>query len=330
MAEQETAKEMTIIPVASGKGGVGKSVITANLSVSLAEKGCRVVAVDLDLGGSNLHTCLGLDNNNPGIGDYLRAHYGNLDELLVDTYHPNLKFLAGDARSPLMANLHTAQKNKLMNHLRKLDADYVLLDLGSGSAYNTLDFFAMSYNGLMVCTVEYTSLMNLLTFLKNLALRRIEMQLPRNTFLRKSFQECLNQPLTSGVITLRKVLHTLAEIDKETAENINRDWLNFRPRVVFNQGRKPDDLVVIDQISETLERNLSLRCDYFGHLFFDPKASESLRRREPLKSFAPDSYIVADIDRLANRVIRLWSQPLRNSARLLKNNTVQVYEERYL
>ena len=189
MAEQETAKEMTIIPVASGKGGVGKSVITANLSVSLAEKGCRVVAVDLDLGGSNLHTCLGLDNNNPGIGDYLRAHYGNLDELLVDTYHPNLKFLAGDARSPLMANLHTAQKNKLMNHLRKLDADYVLLDLGSGSAYNTLDFFAMSYNGLMVCTVEYTSLMNLLTFLKNLALRRIEMQLPRNTFLRKSFQE---------------------------------------------------------------------------------------------------------------------------------------------
>ena len=244
MAEQETAKEMTIIPVASGKGGVGKSVITANLSVSLAEKGCRVVAVDLDLGGSNLHTCLGLDNNNPGIGDYLRAHYGNLDELLVDTYHPNLKFLAGDARSPLMANLHTAQKNKLMNHLRKLDADYVLLDLGSGSAYNTLDFFAMSYNGLMVCTVEYTSLMNLLTFLKNLALRRIEMQLPRNTFLRKSFQECLNQPLTSGVITLRKVLHTLAEIDKETAENINRDWLNFRPRIVFNQGRKPDDLVL--------------------------------------------------------------------------------------
>ncbi len=54
MVEQETAKEMTIIPVASGKGGVGKSVITANLSVSLAEKGCRVVAVDLDLGGSNL------------------------------------------------------------------------------------------------------------------------------------------------------------------------------------------------------------------------------------------------------------------------------------
>ena len=73
------------------------------------------MAVDLDLGGSNLHTCLGLDNNNPGIGDYLRAHYGNLEELIVDTSHPNLKFLAGDARSPFMANLHSTQKNKLMN-----------------------------------------------------------------------------------------------------------------------------------------------------------------------------------------------------------------------
>ena len=330
MEEQKETKELTIIPVASGKGGVGTSVITANLSVSLAEKGCRVVAVDLDLGGSNLHTCLGLDNNNPGIGDYLRAHYGNLEELLVDTSHPNLKFLAGDARSPLMANLHSTQKNKLMNQLRKLDTDYVLLDLGSGSAYNTLDFFAMSHHGLLVCTVEYTSLMNLLTFLKNLALRRIELQLPRNTFLRKSFQECLNQPLTSGVITLRKVIQTLAEIDKDVAENIQQDWLKFRPRIVFNQGRNPDDLVVIDQMRETLERNLSLRCDYFGHLFFDPKTSESLRRREPLKSFAPKSWIVEDIDILANRVIRLWKQPLRNSARLLKNNTTKIYEERYL
>ena len=68
MAKEENSS-MTIIPIASGKGGVGKSVITANLAVNLAERGYKVIAADLDLGGSNLHTCLGLDNNNPGIGD---------------------------------------------------------------------------------------------------------------------------------------------------------------------------------------------------------------------------------------------------------------------
>ena len=321
---------MTIIPIASGKGGVGKSVITANLAVNLAERGYKVIAADLDLGGSNLHTCLGLDNNNPGIGDYLRAHQGVLDELLVQTSIKNLQFLPGDARSPLMANLHASHKTKLLTNLKKLEADYLLLDLASGSSINTLDFFAISSYGMMVCTLEYTALINMLTFLKNFAMRRIEHQLPRNTILKKSLTDCLNQPMTSGVLTLKRVLHTLAEIDQEVVENLHLAWVKYRPRIVFNQGRHPDDLKVVEQIAETLERNLSLRCDFFGHLFYDPKISESLRRRQPLKSYAPDSFIMKDMERLTDRVIRLWDQPLKNSARLLRNNTMGIYADRYI
>jgi MinD-like ATPase involved in chromosome partitioning or flagellar assembly len=44
---------MRVIPIASGKGGVGKSLVAANLSVALAQAGKRVVLADLDLGGSN-------------------------------------------------------------------------------------------------------------------------------------------------------------------------------------------------------------------------------------------------------------------------------------
>ncbi|MFW5989146.1 MAG: P-loop NTPase, partial [Desulfosudaceae bacterium] len=49
-----------IYPVAGGKGGIGKSFITANLGYLLAKRGKRVLLADLDLGGSNLHTLLGL------------------------------------------------------------------------------------------------------------------------------------------------------------------------------------------------------------------------------------------------------------------------------
>ena len=52
--------EKTIIPIASGKGGVGKSFVAANLSIALAELGNQVIVADLDFGGSNLHTCLGI------------------------------------------------------------------------------------------------------------------------------------------------------------------------------------------------------------------------------------------------------------------------------
>ncbi|MCK7483987.1 MAG: P-loop NTPase [Candidatus Moduliflexus flocculans] len=59
---------VTLIPIASGKGGVGKTVLAANLGVCLAALGRTVVLADLDLGGANLHTCLGVKNRNPGIG----------------------------------------------------------------------------------------------------------------------------------------------------------------------------------------------------------------------------------------------------------------------
>ncbi|MCK5736715.1 MAG: P-loop NTPase, partial [Spirochaetaceae bacterium] len=63
--------ERKIIPIAGGKGGVGKSVIAVNLALSMSMFGKKTVLVDLDLGGSNLHTMLGLRNSNPGMGNFV-------------------------------------------------------------------------------------------------------------------------------------------------------------------------------------------------------------------------------------------------------------------
>ncbi len=43
-----------------GKGGIGKTLVSANLGIALAQAGMRVLLVDADLGGANLHTCLGV------------------------------------------------------------------------------------------------------------------------------------------------------------------------------------------------------------------------------------------------------------------------------
>ena len=320
--------DRTIIPIASGKGGVGKSFLAANLSIALAGLGKKVIAADLDFGGSNLHTCFGLHNTHPGIGDFLRAHYGNLEDLLVKTSINNLQFLAGDARSPFMANMHHAQKLRLVQHLRKLEYEFLILDLGSGSTFNTLDFFGMTRLGLLVATPEHTSIMNMLTFLKLLAFRVIERTVPKNKSVENKLRELYKLSVSEGLLTVRNLLNEISAIDKEYAEKAKQNWSLYRPRIVFNKCESPGDLELIKDLQNTLDENLMLHVDFFGCLYSDSAVPKTFYERKPLIEFSPSSFIQDDINLLADRITRLWTQPIRNSSDLLIANANKVFNQR--
>src|SRR6056297_1946700 len=110
----------TIIPIASGKGGVGKTIFTANLGVALAREGKTCLLVDLDLGSSNLHTCLGIKNSNPGIGNYIYKQEKSLESLIVQTETPRLFFIPGDSLLPGTANLPYFIKKKILKEFEHL------------------------------------------------------------------------------------------------------------------------------------------------------------------------------------------------------------------
>ena len=148
---------MQIIPIASGKGGVGKSILAANLAIALAQNGKRTVVADFDLGGSNLHIILGMRNVTYGLGTFLTHPDIDFDQIVLPTEYPNLRFIPGDAEIPGLANLSSGQKKKLIRRISSLDADYVIIDLGAGSSLNTLDFFLISRNGIMVSAPTATS-----------------------------------------------------------------------------------------------------------------------------------------------------------------------------
>ena len=317
-----------IIPIASGKGGVGKSFLAANISIALAGLGKKVIAADLDFGGSNLHTCFGMHNTYPGIGDYLRARYGKLEELLVKTNTDNLQFLAGDVRSPFMANMHHSQKLRLVQNLRKLDCEFLILDLGSGSTFNTLDFFGMTRLGMIVATPEHTSIMNMLTFLKLFAFRVIERTLPSNKSVEKRLKELYNRSLSEGILKVSHVLNEISDIDMEYAAKAKQNWSLYRPRVVFNKCEVPENLELIKDLQITLEENLMLHVDFFGCLFSDNAVTKTFYERKPLRESSPSSFVLEDINMLSDRIIRLWTQPIGNSSDLLIANANKVFKKR--
>jgi flagellar biosynthesis protein FlhG len=317
-----------IIPVGSGKGGVGKSFLTANLAIALAEMNHPTIAVDLDLGGSNLHTFLGLANRYPGVGDFIHGAAPSLDRLLVETGVPHLRFLPGDGRTPFLANLGSALKQKLIRHIRSLPAEYILLDLGAGATFNTLDFFACAPAGILVTTPDLPSVMGMQVFLKNHLLRRIDRKLSINGFrpLRPLFKSLLQQPMQALPTTLKGLKTRMMEQEEAAEPAFSQAADGLRPRVVFNMGSGPEESRMALGIRESMAEVLGVEPDFFGFVFQDPGVRRALAARIPFVTGFRESMAARNITKIAERIVRFWGQPVPDSAARMIRHTLQLPE----
>src|SRR5215471_12704007 len=110
ITKETDAPRPLVVAVGGGKGGIGKSVISANLAVALAKQGAQVVAVDADLGSANLHTLFGIDHPDASIQALIDGRVQRLDELAIGTDVPRLRLIAGSVAVPGAANLQHARK----------------------------------------------------------------------------------------------------------------------------------------------------------------------------------------------------------------------------
>ncbi len=314
------------IPVAGGKGGIGKSLLTANLSIALANLGQSTVVVDLDLGGSNLHTFLGLPNKYPGVGDFLKARKAPLGEFMFQTEWPKLKFIPGDGRIPFMANIDYARKTKLIRQLKEINARFVLMDLGAGSTYNTLDFFRMSHNGIVVTNAEQPALMCMLTFLKNFMFRTIERGLRKNRRAVKALKEIYSEPISAKRTTAQSIKQKIEAIDPESGEALRKILECYRPRIILNRGRQPYELDQLAKATQSLNESLLIKADHFGFVFDDTGVSAAVSDGIPVVKYAPDSVVAKGITGIAERIVKLWDSELENSEDRLKSSTTKIYE----
>ena len=146
--------------IGGGKGGTGKSFVAANLGLHLASLDREVVLIDADLGAPNLHTLLGIKPSHPDLGDFLTGAVPTLEAAAVETPFRNLRLVKGTENILFVANLAHYRKLRLLRQIRKLPTQNVILDLGTGSSFNTLDFFLSANPGVVVTTPEPTAIEN--------------------------------------------------------------------------------------------------------------------------------------------------------------------------
>ncbi len=272
----------TIIPIASGKGGVGKTIFTANLGITLAQMGKTVIVIDLDLGSSNLHTCLGIKNSFPGIGNYIYKKGISLESLIVKTETDRLYFIPGDSLIPGTANLQYFIKKKLLRDIQNLVADYILLDLGAGTSYNIIDFFLISKTGIIVTTPETTSILSAYAFLKTTIYRMLFRSFPAKSREREIIKNFMMEKIEGTDNSFFNLVEQLGKFNKQSGNLAESQISNFFPRVVLNIGRNRQSVNLGLKLRQICKKNIGINMEYIGFIEYTDQISLSIIKRTPL------------------------------------------------
>ena len=294
---------MRVIPVASGKGGVGKSLVAANLAVAFAQAGKRVILADLDLGASNLHLIIGHHKPGKSIGAFLNDSRIDFNSVVADTDIPGLRFIPGDAEIPGTANLKISQRNQIIRKLLSLDADIILIDLGAGTHQSILDFFLISGSGVIVSAPTVTSTLNAYVFLKNTIFRLMYSAFARGSAAFQYLEKLRQDGSGLKMLYLPKMLEEISECDKSSYTKFKTALDHFHPRLILNMLDDPKDAEVAMKIRRSCEAYLGLAIEHLGVIYRDGVQDVSLASRLPVLIYKPQSIISQALYRIADKIM---------------------------
>ena len=148
-----------IIAIASGKGGVGKSNITANLGLALEKMEKKVLLIDADLGMANLDILLGLCQTY-NLGHILKGKCEFEDAVIAGP--EGLSVLAGISGSEEFVNLNSRKISRLLEVAARMESqfDIILIDIGAGIHSDVINFILGADKTLIVLTPEPTAVMD--------------------------------------------------------------------------------------------------------------------------------------------------------------------------
>ncbi|WP_408954533.1 MinD/ParA family protein [Natroniella sp. ANB-PHB2] len=146
-----------VYAITSGKGGVGKSNLTANLALGLQREGKEVMVIDADLGMANLDVILGVSPSY-NLSHVIRGEK-KLEEIIVDG-PDGLALIPGGSGLEELANLSSYQINNLIDCWNKIDKEFdiILIDTGAGLTNNVINFVLAADEAIVISTPEPTSI----------------------------------------------------------------------------------------------------------------------------------------------------------------------------
>lgn len=272
--------------VGAGKGGVGKTFISSSLGITLAKLNHKVLLIDFDISGANLHTTFGLSLNEKNLRLFFEEGK-NLADLAQETEIPKLSYVQGFWDYWSNGVIHQELVKNLFEQAEKVNYDYVIFDLGAGPLPAHLELFKIAHEKILIANAEPTSLEKTYRFIESFICHKLKDYMTKDC--QKTLQVLLREYRKTnhnGCFSFRDFLIA------ENGINIDHfDMLNERPlKLLMNGCRSNLDKDLGFSIKSVCKKYYDLNIEFIGSVDFDNAVWQSVRNREPVlieKPFTP-------------------------------------------
>lgn len=309
----------TTIAILGAKGGVGTSLISANLAIYLATIGKRVLAVDADPSGADLHAMLGVGVRVP---PYVApppafGEEGTLTSLAATLGHdaintlaprepvegpmPSLRLMEGGLSEPHRGSARRSSLRELERRLCKQEADFAVVDLGSAATDAAIRFWCQASHRLAI-TIPEPNAVNGLYRLVRRAFAATALDLfedERQAALHEALARAGFSPAPLDIVSLVQL--EWPELGQALREHMH----SMRFPFIVNQARLRADLELGDQITVAVRRRYGMHLKYLGYVEHDDAVRSCSRKRRPLILESPGCRASRNIEKIAKRLFAM-------------------------
>lgn len=295
-----------VISFASGKGGVGRSFLVSSLGITLAKMGLRVVVVDFDFTGANLHSWFGQSPSNPNIGDFFKNPNLQLKNLVKPTLIEELKIIHGFWPTWGIFNINSNYMARFLEELKNLQADLILVDLGSGLSPFQWEVLNASDEKILVSTPEPLSIEKTYRWVEKYLVQYFK-ETNKEEFSEAELMEFWMGRLDKKhqIFQIRGFFekqHNKA-MAKQKNGNVANKSLIGPIQLILNQTRSYEDENLGSSVKSVFNKNYFTDLNYLGFIQYDNAVWQCARQRDPVLLTQPYSPQVGQFLAIAKQLV---------------------------
>ena len=290
--------------IGGGKGGIGKSLVTLGLGVALARLGKRVILIDGDLGGANLHTLMGVRYPHVTLEHFLSKKVSQLTDTIIETPLEGIGLICSADDLLGAANPTYYQKIRLLKQIEELPAQYVLMDLGAGTSFNTLDFFNNSSGKITLFTSQATSLQNAYGFIKSALYRKLARDFAKDDEVLQLLYQGGEPGQEDAVQSIPDLLNHFEPNNPKKHTRLTHALQDFHLFLMVNMVRSNADLKSPEIINSVCRDFLNIQPEIMGAVPFDSGIDSAISQMVPFPLHQKKSKAMKALEQIALRLVK--------------------------